>query len=104
MKKKIKNMDEEFNTLGKARMQNYTMTNKTRINLEESKQTADKNYLNNIKHKLEGGENIIKPAKIPNKAFGMRYKVILEKGVEDIFGLNNRNKNSTLSHDKVLTS
>ena len=93
-KSNIRNMDEEFNTLGKARMQNYTMTNKTKINLEESKQTADKNYLNNVKVKLEGGENIIKQAKIPNKAFGMRYKVILEKGVEDIFGLNNNYKNS----------
>ena len=102
-KSNIKNMDEEFNTLGKARMQNYTMTNKTKINLEESKQTADKNYLNNIKHKLEGGENIIKPAKIPNKAFGMRYKVILEKGVEDIFGLNNRNKN-TNSNNNINSS
>ena len=98
-KSNIKNMDEEFNTLGKARMQNYTMTNKTKINLEESKQTADKNYLNNIKHKLEGGENIIKPAKIPNKAFGMRYKVILEKGVEDIFGINNRNKNTNTNNN-----
>ena len=97
-KSNIKNMDEEFNTLSKARMQNYTMTNKTKINLEESKQTADKNYLNNMKIKLEGGENIIKPAKIPNKAFGMRYKVILEKGVEDIFGLNNnKNQNSDLT-------
>jgi len=102
-KSNIKNMDEEFNTLGKARMQNYTMTNKTKINLEESKQTADKNYLNNIKHKLEGGENIIKPAKIPNKAFGMRYKVILEKGVEDIFGINNRNKN-TNSNNNINSS
>ena len=103
-KSNIKNMDEEFNTLGKARMQNYTMTNKTRINLEESKQTADKNYLNNIKHKLEGGENIIKPAKIPNKAFGMRYKVILEKGVEDIFGLNNRNKNTNSNNNMNSSS
>ena len=83
-KSNIKNMDEEFNTLGKVRMQNYPMTNKTKINLEESKQTADKNYINNVKIQLDGGENIIKPAKIPNKAFGMRYKVILEKGVEDI--------------------
>ena len=93
-KSNIKNMDEEFNTLGKVRMQNYTMTNKTKINLEESKQTADKNYINNVKTQLEGGENIIKPAKIPNKAFGMRYKVVLEKGVEDIFELNNLNNNS----------
>ena len=102
-KSNIKNMDEEFDTLGKARMQNYTMTNKTKINLEESKQTADKNYLNNIRHKLEGGENIIKPAKIPNKAFGMRYKVILEKGVEDIFGLNKYNKN-TNSNNNINSS
>ena len=94
-KSNIKNMDEEFNTLSKARMQTYTMSNKTKINLEESKQTSDKNYLNNIKLKLDGGENIIKPAKIPNKAFGMRYKVTLEKGVKDIFGLNdNKMKNS----------
>ena len=93
-------MDEEFNTLSKARMQTYTMSNKTKINLEESKQTADKNYLNNIKLKLDGGENIIKPAKIPNKAFGMRYKVILEKGVKDIFGLNNdkmKNSNTNIN-------
>ena len=104
-KSNIKNMDEEFNTLSKARMQNYTMTNKTKINLEESKQTADKNYLNNIKIKLEGGENIIKPAKIPNKAFGMRYKVILEKGVEDIFGLNNnKNQNSNLTSNYTNAS
>ena len=102
-KSNIKNMDEEFDTLGKARMQNYTMTNKTKINLEESKETADKNYLNNIRHKLEGGENIIKPAKIPNKAFGMRYKVILEKGVEDIFGLNKYNKN-TNSNNNINSS
>ena len=95
-KSNIRNMDEEFNTLSKARMQNYTMSNKTKINLEESKQAADKNYLNNIKTKLEGGENIIRQAKIPNKAFGKRYDVILEKGVEDIFNLNsiNKNKNS----------
>ena len=86
-KSNIKKMDEEFITLSKARMQNYTISNKTKINLEESKQTADKNYLNNVRAKLEGGENIIQLAKIPNKAFGMRYKVILEKGVEDIFGL-----------------
>ena len=92
-KSNIRNMDEEFNTLSKARMQNYTMSNKTKINLEESKQSADKNYLNNIKTKLEGGENIIRQAKIPNKAFGKRYDVILEKGVEDIFNLNNINKN-----------
>ena len=45
--------------------------------------------------KAKLGENIIQPAKIPNKAFGMRYKIILEKGVEDIFGLNDiRNSNS----------
>ena len=97
-KSNIKNMDEEFNTLGKVRMQNYPMTNKTKINLEESKQTADKNYINNMRTQLEGGENIIKPAKIPNKAFGMRYKVILEKGVEDIYGLNkNSNLNSNMN-------
>jgi len=104
-KSNIKNMDEEFNTLGKARMQNYTMTNKTKINLEESKQTADKNYINNVKVKLDGGENIIKQAKIPNKAFGMRYKVILEKGVEDIFGLNNfPNSNSNLNSKNINAS
>ena len=103
-KSNIKNMDEEFNTLGKARMQNYTMTNKTKINLEESKQTADKNYLNNIKVKLDGGENIIKQAKIPNKAFGMRYKVILEKGVEDIFGLNNIKNSSSNLNSKYINA
>ena len=104
-KSNIRNMDEEFNTLGKARMQNYTMTNKTKINLEESKQTADKNYINNVKVKLGGGENIIKQAKIPNKAFGMRYKVILEKGVEDIFGLNNiQNSNSNLNSKNINAS
>ena len=104
-KSNIKNMDEEFNTLSKARMQTYTMSNKTKINLEESKQTADKNYLNNIKLKLDGGENIIKPAKIPNKAFGMRYKVILEKGVKDIFGLNNnrmQNSNTNMISDNNI--
>ena len=104
-KSNIKNMDEEFNTLSKARMQTYTMSNKTKINLEESKQTADKNYLNNIKLKLDGGENIIKPAKIPNKAFGMRYKVILEKGVKDIFGLNNnkmKNSNTNMISDNNI--
>ena len=105
-KSNIRNMDEEFNTLGKARMQNYTMTNKTKINLEESKQAADKNYLNNVKIKLDGGENIIKQAKIPNKAFGMRYKVILEKGVKDIFGLDNnyKNSNSNLNSKYVSAS
>ena len=104
-KSNIKNMDEEFNTLSKARMQTYTMSNKTKINLEESKQTADKNYLNNIKLKLDGGENVIKPAKIPNKAFGMRYKVILEKGVKDIFGLNNnkmKNSNTNMSSNNNI--
>ena len=104
-KSNIKNMDEEFNTLSKARMQTYTMSNKTKINLEESKQTADKNYLNNIKLKLDGGENIIKPAKIPNKAFGIRYKVILEKGVKDIFGLNNnkmKNSNTNMISDNNI--
>ena len=99
-KSNIKNMDEEFNTLSKVRMQSHTMSNKTKINLEESKQAADKNYIKNMKTKLEGGENIIVPAKIPNKAFGMRYKVILEKGVEDIFGLNDV-KNS---NDQNMTS
>ena len=104
-KSNIKNMDEEFITLSKARMQNYTISNKTKINLEESKQTADKNYLNNVRAKLEGGENIIQPAKIPNKAFGMRYKVILEKGVEDIFGLNNaKNSNSNLNSNNINAS
>ena len=104
-KSNIKNMDEEFTTLSKARMQTYTMSNKTKINLEESKQTADKNYLNNIKLKLDGGENIIKPAKIPNKAFGMRYKVILEKGVKDIFGLNNNNmKNSNNTNTNMISN
>ncbi len=97
-KSNIKNMDEEFNTLGKVRMQNFQsfpMTNKTKINLEESKQTHDKNYMNNVRAQLEGGENIIKPAKIPNKAFGRRYKVTLEKGVKDIFGLNDINTNNS---------
>jgi len=104
-KSNIKNMDEEYNTLSKARMQNYTMSNKTKINLEESKQTADKNYLNNIKLKLEGGENIIKPAKIPNKAFGMRYKVTLEKGVKDIFNLNQNNtKNSNMNNTNIISN
>ena len=93
-KSNIKNMDEEFNTLGKVRLQKFPMTNKTKIDLEESKQAADKNYINNVKTQLDGGENIIQPAKIPNKAFGMRYKVILEKGVEDIYGLTNLNNNS----------
>ena len=109
-KSNIRNMDEEYNTLSKARMQNYTMSNKTKINLEESKQTADKNYLNNIKTKLEGGENIIRQAKIPNKAFGKRYDVILEKGVEDIFGLNSINKtknsnlNSSSNNNNIISS
>ena len=103
-KSNIKNMDEEFNTLGKARMQNYTMTNKTKINLEESKQQQDKNYMNNVRAQLEGGENIIVPAKIPNKAFGMRYKVTLEKGVEDIFGKNNINNNSNLNSNMNINS
>ena len=31
-----------------------------------------------MKELLDGGENVIKPAKIPNKAFGMRYKVKLK--------------------------
>ena len=39
----IKNINEEFNILGKVRMENYPMTNKNKINLEESKETADKN-------------------------------------------------------------
>ena len=103
-KSNIRNMDEEFNTLSKARMQNYTMSNKTKINLEESKQTADKNYLNNVKTKLEGGENIIKQAKIPNKAFGKRYDVILEKGVEDIFGLNDINQNKNSNNINISTN
>ena len=93
-KSNIKNMDEEFNTLGKVRLQKFPMTNKTKIDLEESKQATDKNYINNVRTQLDGGENIIQPAKIPNKAFGMRYKVILEKGVEDIYGLSNLNNNS----------
>ena len=101
-KSNIKNMDEEFNTLGKVRMQNFPMTNKSKINLEESKQTADKNYINNVKAQLDGGENIIKPAKIPNKAFGMRYKVILEKGVEDIYGLNNLNNNPNSNLNSII--
>ena len=99
-KSNIKNMDEEFNTLGKVRMQVFPMSNKTKINLEESKQMTDKNYMNNLKTQLEGGENIIKPAKIPNKAFGMRYKVIPEKGVEEIFGLNN-NSNSNINSNII---
>ena len=105
-KSNIKNMDEEFNTLGKVRMQNYPMTNKTKINLEESKQTADKNYINNVRAQLDGGENIIKPAKIPNKAFGMRYKVILEKGVKDIYGDNilNNNSNSNLNSNMNMNN
>ena len=93
-KSNIKNMDEEFNTLGKVRLQKFPMTNKTKIDLEESKQATDKNYINNVRTQLDGGENIIQPAKIPNKAFGMRYKVILEKGIEDIYGISNLNNNS----------
>ena len=103
-KSNIKNMDEEFNTLGKVRLQNFPMTNKTKINLEESKQQQDKNYMNNVRAQLEGGENIIVPAKIPNKAFGMRYKVTLEKGVEDIFGKNNINNNSNLNSNMNINS
>ena len=105
-KSNIKNMDEEFNTLGKVRLQNFPMTNKSKINLEESKQAADKNYINNVRTQLDGGENIIKPAKIPNKAFGMRYKVILEKGVEDIYGLKNltNNSNSNLNSNMNINS
>ena len=104
-KSNIKNMDEEFNTLSKVRMQSHIVSNKTKINLEESKQAADKNYIKNMKTKLEGGENIIVPAKIPNKAFGMRYKVILEKGVEDIFGLNDvKNSNNQNMTSKNINS
>ena len=103
-KSNIKNMDEEFNTLGKVRMQKYPMTNKTKINLEESKQSADKNYITNVRAQLDGGENIIKPAKIPNKAFGMRYKVTLEKGVKDIFGLNNSDSNININSNMNLQS
>ena len=40
-KSNIKNMDEEFNTLAKATNQTVTMSNKRKINLEETKLITD---------------------------------------------------------------
>ena len=50
-KSNVKNMDDEFNTLIKIKNVGYTISNQTKINLEESKSTSGKNYINNLKAK-----------------------------------------------------
>jgi len=93
-KSNIKNMDEEFNTLSKATNQTVTMSNKRKINLEETKENYDNNFINEVQMGIEGGENIINGGKIPNKYFANKYKVTIEKGIKNAFMKTNNNINT----------
>jgi hypothetical protein len=83
-KSNIKNMDEEFNTLSKVNEQNVIMSNKQKFNLEETKTEYNNNYMGNMQKQIEGGENVIKKVKIPNKHLGERYKVVIEPCLKNL--------------------
>ena len=69
----------------KVNEQNVIMSNKQKFNLEETKTEFNNNYMNNLQKKIEGGENVIKKVKIPNKYLGKRTvfkKFIINKNSE----------------------
>jgi hypothetical protein len=81
--------------LAKATNQTVTMSNKRKINLEETKENYDNNFMNEVQMGIEGGENIINGGKIPNKYFANKYKVTIEKGIKNTFLKSNNINNNT---------
>jgi len=77
----------------KVNEQNVIMSNKQKFNLEETKTEFNNNYMNNLQKKIEGGENVIKKVKMPNKYLGKRYKVIIEQYLKNFI----INKNSEIN-------
>lgn len=101
-KSNIGSDEEEFKTLGLGTLQKVKVSNKTKINVEESKELKDPNNntgslkANKTLTKSQPGTLQSKAKTSTGKAFGMKYKVTLEKGVNDLYNktpLNNQEEN-----------